>query len=767
MPLGNTDLIPSNLIYEGPQMVQSRAPQPGTRTGYFGVADFFRILRRRWRLIAALTTIGMVLTVLALVSIEPIYSTSATVVVEPPDTEFLSATPTTVLNPNDETRIETKVEILHSRKLARRAAATMQLGDDPEFADRPDEKPGLMARLTGMILQRPPAQQDAHLRKADAERAKDEAVVDRLLANLDVARVAKSSTINVTASSHDPQKAALIANRLVKTYIQGQVRNAAETREREIQRLAQRVAEVRETLQQSDGAAASFRARNGILDSTPEDTGALQVAQAAGILTQAQAESAFETRLARSGGGLAATSPLLIDLRQQEAALARRLSELGTIYGAGHPDVIKARAEMAALTPRLAAETARVQRASQSQALASQARQGAVQAGIGGLQSRALASGVQAVPLRALERNAQANNTLYMSLINALNAKIASPADMDPDISVVSQAAVPVNPSYPVPQRVLAVALLAFLALGVIIAFVIDTMDTTIRTSAQVSRLLGIPTLAMVPDLTEDQEEVGGPVHALVGSKPRSRFAEAMRNLLIELETRHGPESHVVVVTSPLDGEGKNTIATSLAAAAAMVGRKAVVVDFDLRRPGIHGQGERPTGVVGYLSGNTAMDDLPVIQQGSQFATIAVGDTPIDPGAMIASPRLPVLLDRLRERYDFVILNAPPILPVRDAKTLTEHADSTLLVLQWGRTNPEAARVAMEMFERPITGAVINMVDYPVHARRRYGDAIHHIANLTEYYDGDPPSSGWTLKERWQRSVRRMMRRTARAFHLA
>ncbi|MDX3909594.1 MAG: Wzz/FepE/Etk N-terminal domain-containing protein [Sphingobium sp.] len=765
--MGNADLVPSNLVYEGPRLAASRALQPGTRTGYFGVADFFRILRRRWRLIAALTGVGMLITVLVLASIDPIYSASTTVVVEPPDTEFSSATPTTVLNPNEETRIETKVEILQSRKLARRAATTMQLDDDPEFATKEDAKPGMIARLMRAIVRPPPAETNPELRQTDAARAKSEAVVDKLLANLRVARVARSSTISITASSEDPQKAALIANRVIKTYIQGQIQNAKKTRERQIQDLSQRVAEVRSSLQSADGAAASYRARTGILDSTPENSGAMQVAQAAGLLTQAQADSAFETRLARTGGGTAATSPLLIDLRQQESALARRLGELGTLYGPGHPDVAKARAEMAALLPRIASENARVQGALQSQAAASQARQGAVQAGIGGLQSRALASGVQAVPLRALERNAEASNTLYMSLLNALNAKIASPADTDPDISVVSPASVPVYPSYPVPQRVLAVALLAFLALGVVIAFVIDTMDTTIRTSAQVGRLLGIPTLAMVPDLTEDQEQTGGPVYSLVESKPRSRFAEAMRNLLIELETRHGPQPHVVVVTSPLDGEGKNTIATSLAAAAAMVGRKAVVVDFDLRRPGIEVQGGRASGVVGYLSGSTAMEDLPVIQQGSQFATIAVGDTPIDPGAMIASPRLPLLLEKLRERYDFVILNAPPILPVRDAKTLTEHADSTLLVLQWGRTNPEAARVAMDMFERPITGAVINMVDYPVHARRRYGDAIHHIANLTEYYDGDPPSSGWTFRERWARTFRRATRRTARALHLA
>ena len=136
-----------------------------------------------------------------------------------------------------------------------------------------------------------------------------------------------------------------------------------------------------------------------------------------------------------------------------------------------------------------------------------------------------------------------------------------------------------------------------------------------------------------------------------------------------------------------------------------------------------------------------------------------MGDIPLDPGSLIASPRLPEMVDALREHYDFVILNAPPILPVRDAKTLTEYADSTLLVLRWGYTNPEAARVAMETFERPIAGAVINMIDYPAHARRRYGDVIHHMTNLTEYYDADDlDRASWAdrLRRKWRRSRRRV-----------
>jgi succinoglycan biosynthesis transport protein ExoP len=753
MTSGKAIMMPSSLTYRGPDFGGLHGTQSGTRAEYFGLNDFFRILRRRWILIVTFTLVGMLATILVLANIRPVYSSSATVVVQLPET----VVSTTDLTPNQETVIETKVQILQSRRLARSVATSLDLDDDPEFADGSQKRRAIMKWFRGLLIQPSSREPDPDLRTQEEARLHSEAVADRLLDKVEISRVGRSGTIKITASSYDPQKAALIANRMVETYIDGEMIERRKSRQNDIKELEDRIAQVRSQMRQVDGTAAAYRARNGILASSPEASGATQVAQSAGLLAQVEADQAFDTRRAQANSLTAVSSPLLAELRQQESLVARRLSELGAIYGGAHPDVVKARAELLALSPRIAQEAHRVQGEMSTQAAASQARSGAVDATIANMQSRALASGVQAVPLRALERQGDASNALYLSLVGALNAKIAASSTVVPDLSIISRASLPSVPSYPIPQRILAVALLAFLLLGVIAAFIIDTMDTTIRTAAQVKRLLGIPTLAMVPDMSRNSDY--RPVQDMVEAKPRSRFAEAMRNLLIELEARHGSGSHVVVVTSPLDGEGKSTIATSLAAAATAVGRRAVVVDFDLRRPNIASEERKSVGVVSYLSGKAGLDDLPVIQNGGQYAVIAVGDIPLDPGSLIASPRLPEMVDALREHYDFVILNAPPILPVRDAKTLTEYADSTLLVLRWGYTNPEAARVAMETFERPIAGAVINMIDYPAHARRRYGDVIHHMTNLTEYYDADDlDRASWAdrLRRKWRRSRRRL-----------
>ena len=739
-------------------------PAETGRPGYLGIAEFFRVLRRRMSLILVVAVLGTVAAMVVIAKTVPVYSSSATVMVNLPDQGVDAANPNVVLTPNEETEIQTKVELLQSRNLARATAKSLRLADDPEFAAEKTRKVGPIRWVLQHLVTAPAISADPDEQRKQAERARTEEIVNKLINRLDVERVARSSLIKVTASSTDPQKAARIANRTVETYIRGQVDDARDGREQDIKNLSQRVREVGGYLHSADLAVAQYRKQHGLLDAQPDASGVIQSNQLNGMLAQARADSAVSARRAGSQASGATTSALLAGLQEQETALERRLSELKTFYGPGYSEVIKANAELAALRGRISLESRRIGADLRNEAAAGGARVATIQSDLGGVRSRTFQAGAAAVPLRALQRNAEAVNGLYISLLNQLNQKIGTPADVQPDLAIVSRAPVPDVPSRPVPGRALAMALPGSLALGILLAFAVEAMDTKLRTAEQAERILGLPTLAMVPDVS-DEAGPGMPISALVTQRPISRFAEAIRNLLIEVETR-GPRgrSRVVVVTSPSGGEGKNTIATSLAAAAASVGRVAVVVDFDLRRPklGAAQTGAKPgTGVVAYLSGGAAVDDLPVTENEGHFAVIGVGEVPMDPGVLITSPRLPGLIDQLRDRYDLIILNAPPILPVRDAKTLADLGDATLLVLKWGKTNPEAARVAMEMFDRPVTGAVMNMVDYAVHAKRRHGDAIHHIANLNDYFDGPAPSAGPFGITRLARKLRRSVERAA------
>lgn len=737
--------------------------QPGTRTGYMGIAGFARIIRRRRWLILSVVVAALLLTLIYLLRTAPIYSATTTVMVLPSDPATSIAAPTVTPSASEEATIQTKVELLQSRPLMRKTAKSLQLDQDPEFAPSGGE-PGLLSRILDVFSPDPPASLDPKDRAEAAERAKVEAITDTLNDHVDVARMARSNVISITVSSHDPVKAARIANRLVDNYIHGQIDDAVTARNDDIKALTTRVAEVRNILSEADTQAAAFRREHGLLSSHPEIDGNGQVGALAGLLAQAQAESAAATRIANpvqlSDGRISTSSAILADLSQQESILARKLSQLQSFYGAGYPEVAQISAELATVRGRIAQETQRLRADLSAQAAASQARSATIGAAIGGIRNRAFSEGAFAVPLRALDRKVDAANTLYTSLLNQLNTKVGALPDVNPDISRISRAPAPETPSYPLPKQVLTITLIASLVLGIVLAFVIETMDTKLRTAEQVQRLLGIPTLAMVPEVEDNH----GPVYGAVADRPRSRFAESMRNLLIEIESRISVDgARMIVVTSPLEDEGKNTIATSLAAAAATIGRNVVVVDFDLRRPSMSNQDlstdDGTVGVTTFLAKRAGVEDLVAAGGSRSFSMIGVGETAADPGALIASPRLSELLDQLRDRFELVILNAPPILPVRDAKTLSTYADAALLVVRWGRTSPEAAAAAMESFGRPIIGAVVNRVDYGLHADRGYGDAIHHISRSSNYYDVEPGEGRWSVTGHWKRWVRRTTER--------
>ena len=768
MSMQSADLVrlPDDDKLPAPRLADATYPaQPGSRTSYIGLTDAFRIVRRRRWLILLVVAVGLLLTLAFLVRTPPMFTSTTLVMVQVPGQQVSpDSAPMATPSPNEEALIQTKVELLQSRALARQMVASLQLGNDPEFAPKAGQS-GLISKVLRRLQSGPSVSVSPALRAQMKARDRNEGVVDNLLNRISVNRVARSNVISIAVASTDPVKAARIANRLVEIFIRNQIADMREGAQRDLATLSQQIADAQQALQDADMQAASYRRQHGLTSARPEESGTLQTNNLVQLLAEAQAENASDRRKSTSrtasAGGDAESSGLLSGLRQQEAMLAGRLGELSGFYGPGYPEVAKTTADLAAVRKQIGQEAARVVADRRTQASASGARSAILSARIADLRARSLSDSSAAVPLKGLERKIEATATLYATLLHQLHDKKSALQDIEPDISRVSRGPIPDAPSYPLPKRVLPIALGASAMLGVMLAFMIEAMDTKLRTAEQVRRLLGLPVLAMVPKAFSPRD----PMSSLVADKPQSRFAEAMRNLLIEVEDRtDGEGGRIVAVTSPLEGEGKSTIATSLAAAAEAIGRHAVVVDLDLRREPSYGL--RDTGVVAYLSNRAGVEDLLAPATQGQFTMIGVGEAAADPGALVASPRLVELLQQLRGRYQMIVVNAPPILPVRDAKTLAKHVDATLLVLRWGRTTPEAAIAAMEVFGQPVIGAVLNQVDYERHARRRYGDTIHYASQSYAYHHPEPQFGNFSAIHRVKRSLRRMGGSVAEALHL-
>jgi capsular exopolysaccharide synthesis family protein len=572
-----------------------------------------------------------------------------------------------------------------------------------------------------------------------------EKVTDRLQAAVTVDQDGQTSFINVSATSASPAKAARIANKITSSYIAIQITERRAAQHRVAEALGRRVEELRQQLLATNWSIASYRRSHNIDPGPGNDANSAQMSRLASELAAARAARAeASARSAGSGSSGQLMSALLADLRGQENSASQRLAQLLTLYGRAHPDVQKADAELAQVRRGIAAETGRLRQQFSNDVAAQQAREGTLSGDLGSMRSQSLDRGMLSVPLSDLERNATATQAVYLSLLSRLKQTLRQSDLVKADASVASAALLPTQPSFPRPMPLLGAALAAAMIFGLIFVLIAEATDNHVRTATQIYALTGLPTFGLIPEVPRRKRL---PADVAVISRPYSAFAEAVRTMEGKL-SRLLPQTtgNVIVVTSPLPDDGKTTVAIALAAAAIATFRSAIVIEFDLRRPGLNGlidQEENEKDLLDYLRGEATLDDIIVSSSASPgLKAIFVRRPSADPGAVLASPQIKVLLDELRTRFDQIIVNTPPVLAVGDARSVSRFADAVLLVLRWGKTTPDLVQSTLMQFDGEVTGVVFNRVSYAKHARLACGDGLQYYHKFKGYYDARPVTAG-------------------------
>lgn len=706
-----------------------------------GGIDFLRILRRRYRGLLATMAVVLGIAVVALLVIPSRYQATAVMRVDTDDLELsgdAAAAGTSIrdLELRRTHQIETQIQLLNSRSVARQTVRELALYNDPEFNPKAGKSLPIQARSRSG-QQTPGAQPKAPVVSPQLI----EQVTDRLQAVVSADQDGATSFINVTATSSSPGKAARIANKITASYMAIQITERRAAQRRVAEALSRRVEELRQQLLATNWSIASYRRDHNIDPGPGNDANSAQMSRLASELAAARAARAeASARSAGAGAGGQVMSGLLAELRSQESTTSQRLAQLLTQYGHGHPDVQKAEAELAQVRGGIAAEAGRLRQQFSNDVVAQQAREVTLSGDLGGMRSQSLERGMLSVPLSDLERNATATQVVYLSLLSRLKQILRQSELVKADAAVASTALMPTQPSFPRAVPVLGAALAAALIFGLVFVLLAEAMDNNVRTAAQVYALTGLPTFGLIPEIPRRRRL---PAHVAVISRPYSAFAEVVRTLEGKL-SRLLPRAtgNVIVVTSPLPDDGKTTVAIALAAAAIATFRSAIVIEFDLRRPGLDGLIDRDgdeKDLLDYLRGEASLDDIIVSNPASPgLKAIYVRKPSADPGAVLASPQIEILLDQLRARFDHIIINTPPVLAVGDARSVARYADAVLLVLRWGKTTPDLLQSTLMQFDGAVTGVVFNRVSYTKHARMACGDGLQYYSKFKSYYEAQP-----------------------------
>jgi capsular exopolysaccharide synthesis family protein len=470
-----------------------------------------------------------------------------------------------------------------------------------------------------------------------------------------------------------------------------------------------------------------------------------QLSELNGKLVTARAESAerrakYEQaqQVQTRGGNVQAVpdvvrSTVISQLRQQQAEVARRTAELAARYNDTHPQVVNARAELRDIERSITAEIGRILSNLKNDYDVAKAREDSLQKSLEQLTGQNDVDNEVSIQLRALERLNVANKSLFENFLSRSKITQEQSTFEERDARVISPASKPNSPSFPRKTLVMSLALVIGCLIGIGGSVALDMLNAGFSTPKEIEEKLGIPVLATIPLLRDSERKIDGkPVDPAMYThkKPLSRYAESIRALRmgVQMADVDNP-AQVVLVTSSIPQEGKSTISTSLAYSALRANQRVMLIDADLRHPSVtHFFGlDNEPGLVDLLTGTVAVEKAFVKMDG--LTVIPAGSKSQNPPDLLGSTRMKALIEKLREFYDYIVIDTPPVGPVIDARVAMQLADKVIFVVRWQSTTREMVTQSLEKLDadRKLAGIAFDLVDET--KTPRYGPY--------SYYSGD------------------------------
>lgn len=578
----------------------------------------------------------------------------------------------------------------------------------------------------------------------DPNVTRKQALAIAVLQDVSVSRVGTTPLFNVSYTAANPVTAATIANAFAQAYLDIELQRKIEQSEGVAGRLDQRLAELRAKVQEADDALAEFRVRNNILNEPSSTVAEQEISTIQAELAGARADAArARTRGAAGdlntvvGGTSVIGSTALANLRNRRAEIAARAAADTARYGPLHPLAQGADEELAAIDAQIEREEAALARAAQVESATAGSGASSLSSSLSSAQqrqSRNVAAGAQ---LARLQQDADTARQAYQQLLATGIERSADLTLARPDTRLVAPAPVPARPSSPNLAVNLFIGMILGLAVGLAIAFVRERWTRKIMNVDDVEMLLGLDYLNSIPTVRSSIEsrKTDDPLEATL-VHPLSAYTEAFRNLATTLSfAAGGSGAKVIGITSALPKEGKTTTAINMARVLALGGSKVVLLDADLRRRSVT-QELVPGASAGLLQ--VLSDEVPLQDVVHEDRT-GLHVVPLAPGAvggpqLFQSSQFDLLIDHLRQSYEYVIVDTAPILAVTDTRLLLHYFDALALLVRWNQTPARAVRAAIQQIntagETP-SGVALTMVNAKMQS---VGDASDYTEYLKDYY---------------------------------
>ena len=606
---------------------------------------------------------------------------------------------------------QTQYGLLEGRYLAEHVAQELRLGDSPQFF----EIFGLNELIQNEFANGRPIRSDQESRQR-----RNKAAASLLLQNVEIEPQRLSRLVDIIFTSPDPTLSARVANQWSASFIETNLQRRYDATSYAREFLERRLEQIRARLEDSERQLVTYASRQRIVNlpsNVASATGAgtdrpllvdnlsqLNEELSNAIADRVRAQSRLRTASPSTTEALQNTTinQLRGALAQAEAQYARLMTQFEPEY----PEAQAVSAQIEELRAALRNEENRIGGSVSSTYQEALRREENLRDRVDEMQSSLLDLRRRSIQYNIYQRDVDTNRGLYDSLLQRYKEiGVAGGVGIN-NVSVVDTAEVPTVPSSPIIWLNLGVALVFGTLVGCGIALVFEQLDETISDPNDVQKILGLPLLGTVPQLTDED-----PVEAT--QDPKSSLVEAYLSIQTNLEfaTDHGAP-YTIAVTSSRPAEGKSTTSFTLAKLLARSGRRTILIDGDMRSPSVNGLLglSNEFGLSNYLAGSSEIDQL--LQPGDTpgMSVMAAGPKPPNAAELLSGSRLSMLLEELRERFDHVVIDAPPVMGLADAPILTGHVEGVLFAIQANSTSINLMRSALlrlEAAHAPVVGAVL------------------------------------------------------------
>jgi polysaccharide biosynthesis transport protein len=659
-------------------------------------------VRKWWILLAALSSLAIALGYSLMQT--PMYRATASIELNPPSVPILSnggnAGEGMVVPTTDYQFQETQIGILRSRALAERVVQDLGLTGERAGTSGGNPASALAGSIAGGLTVRP---------------APD------------------SRIIELSYEADDPREAARIANSFATSFIQLTLDRKYEATTAARKFLEERIKTVREDINDAERELVAYASANGIVLLPGEEGGSnagigtltgnsLEALSAA--LSNAQQKRITAEQRFRQAGALTEGSAAASVLRQQKAQLEAEYREKSTFLQDSFPEMARIKNRIAELDQQIRDENGRASQALGAEYRAALAEEKALQSRVSQLSGNALGERQDAIQYNILKRELDTSRSLYDALLERYNEVGVVEGIGTAQAALVDRAEVPGAPFAPSVPRNSILGLVFGLFLGASLAVLFDRLTNTIKTREDVQAKLGLSVLGVIPIAEKDQDLLDQVLD------PKTKIYDAFANLraALQLSSNDGfPKT--LLMTSSRPAEGKSSSSYSLGVQLADLGNRVLLIDGDMRKPSFVVPERSEFGLSSLLTSGAPYEKHIVRTTSENLLLMPSGPVPPNPANIIIPENLTKILAKLRERFDYIIIDSPPVAGFPDAALMGVCCDGVLFTVESGKTRTTTARSAISQLR--LAGVNILGVNLTKAQTRNIGYGY----NYNYYYD--------------------------------